>query len=69
MQTLEIPYNTGTIIDLLDVAGKIVDTVRIGETGALGFRVDGKASCRWWKDEGVTWKVTVEMERARKSYS
>lgn len=43
------PYYTNTIIDLLDDAGKIVDTVQIGEIGALGFRVEGRASCRWWK--------------------
>jgi len=66
MTETQIPYNTGTIIDLLSEDGKIIDTVQIGETGKLGFRVDGKVSCRWWKDEGRTWKVDLMMERTRR---
>ena len=65
MTEMQIPYDTGIIIDLLSEDGNIVDTVQIGETGKLGFRVDGKASCRWWKDEGVSWRVDWMMMTTR----
>jgi hypothetical protein len=31
--------------------GAVVD-----EPGKLGFRVNGRAMCFWYKDEDVTWK-------------
>jgi hypothetical protein len=48
--------HAGQPIILIEPDGYRLDEIVL-EVGQLGFRVDGRADVRWYKDEGKTWEL------------